>query len=382
MGKARFLTPIFMFIAGTIVAIQLITAVTTNVPSTHLFPETMSTTLGTDISTIMAIALPILVIEYVLFAVPIAVVILLITKVVKSARYEMNIMDIGREFGGTQIIRRAAAPALFSVASAQMFSGIIRDYLFGPNFDPLTLGTEIAPLFNASLSLMGALLFVPIALLLFMPTWVLNDAGVVTHLKTDNLQMRHCPDTQGVGRWIANMLGGYALLAFPITMFVSQFYNPIILPIMSGVQFGQTELIYQTTLALLWTIGLPFFVMAYMLPMVMFNEAMQSRSTVRILKLARRLGAKMVRKEKIQEIKRLSYTYDEGQKGTVELYAAAREQEIVSTQKSIKAKREKQKKGNTKSKGKKKPAPKKKDSSKKSTKKKPKNIPKKKPKKK
>ncbi len=374
MGKARFLLPSFMFTAGTLVALQLINTVTTNVPSTHLFPETMSTTLGTDIATIMAIAIPIIVIEYMLFAVPIAVIILLITKVVKSARYEMNIMDIGREFGGTQIIRRAAAPALFSVASAQMFSGIIRDYLFGIGYTPTS---EIAPLFNASLSLMAALLFVPIALLLFMPTWVLNDAGVVTHLKTDNLEMRHCPDTQGVGRWIANMLGGYALLAFPITMFVSQFYNPIILPIMSGVEFGQTELIYQTTLALLWTIGLPFFVMAYILPFVMFNEAMQSRSTVRILKLARRLGAKMVRKEKIQEIKRLSYAYDEGQKGTVELYAAARDQEIISTQKSIKAKREKQKKGNTKSNVKKsnvkkKSAPKKKGSSKKATKKKPK----------
>ncbi|MHA1666603.1 MAG: hypothetical protein ACTSW7_04460 [Candidatus Thorarchaeota archaeon] len=369
MGKARFLLPLFMFIGGTIVALQLITTVTTNVPSTHLFPETMSTTLGSDIATIMAIAIPIIVIEYMLFAVPVAVVILLITKLVKSARYEMNIMDIGREFGGTQIIRRAAAPALFSVASAQMFSDVIRNYLFPIDYIP---ALEIAPLFNASLSLMGALLFVPIALLLFMPTWVLNDAGVVTHLKTDNLQMRHCPDTQGVGRWIANMLGGYALLAFPITMFVSQFYNPIILPIMSGVQFGQTELIYQTTLALLWTIGLPFFVMAYILPMVMFNEAMQSRSTVRILKLARRLGAKMVRKEKIQEIKRLSYAYDEGQKGTVELYAAAREQEIISTQKSIKAKREKQKKGNTTSNVKKKPASKKKGSSKKPAKKKPK----------
>jgi len=379
MGKARFLLPFFMFIAGTLVAIQLITTVTTNVPSTHLFPETMSTTLGTDIATVMAIAIPILVIEYMLFTVPIAVIILLITKVVKSARYEMNIMDIGREFGGSQIVRRAAAPALFSVASAQMFIEVIRNFLFPIGYIP---STEIAPLFNASLSLMGALLFVPIALLLFMPTWVLNDAGVVTHLKTDNLEMRHCPDTQGVGRWIANMLGGYALLAFPITMFVSQFYNPIILPIMSGVPFGQTELIYQTTLALLWTIGLPFFVMAYILPLVMFNEAMQSRSTIRILKLARRLGAKMVRKEKIQEIKRLSYAYDEGQKGTVELYAAAREQDIISTQKSIKAKREKKKKGSTKSNVKKNPSPKKStkkksaskknDSSKKTTKKKPK----------
>ncbi|MCK5266414.1 MAG: hypothetical protein KAR03_12465, partial [Candidatus Thorarchaeota archaeon] len=73
MGKARFLLPLFMFTAGTLVALQLINTVTTNVPSTNLFPETMSTTLGTDIATIMAIAIPIIVIEYILFAVPIAV---------------------------------------------------------------------------------------------------------------------------------------------------------------------------------------------------------------------------------------------------------------------------------------------------------------------
>ncbi len=368
MGKARFVAPFFMFIFGTLIALQLITTVTTSVGPTQLFNGTeinqvpLSTTLGTDITLIMAIALPILFLEYVLLAVPVAVVILLITKIVKSNRYNMNIMNIGREFGGTQIMRRAAAPALFSVASAQMFSGFIRDALFGPTFDPATLGIEIAPLFNAGLSLMGALLFVPIALLLFMPTWVLNDAGVVTHLKSDNMTMRHCPDTQGVGRWIANMLGGFALLAFPITMFMTQFYTPIIEPVLTGVQLTIPEILYQGTLAMLWTIGLPFFVMAYIIPLVMFNEAMQTRSTVRILRLARRLGAKMVRKEQIQEIKRLGYAYDEEKKGTVELFAAAGNQEIVMTQKTIKSK------SKTKTKGK--SAPKKKATQKKGTKKK------------
>ena len=78
--------------------------------------------------------------------------------------------------------------------------------------------------------------------------------------------------------------------------------------------------------------------MAFILPVIMFNEALQKRSTVRILKLATRLGAKMVHKERIQEIKRLSYAYDEEKSATVELYAAASNKEIVSTQKSIKSK--------------------------------------------
>jgi len=330
-----------MFIGGTMVALNLITLVTTGVPDTWLFPDTLSPELSTDIAYIMAIALPILVIEYLLLAVPIAVVILFITKIVKSTRYEMNIMNIGREFGGVQMVRRAAAPALFSVASAQMFSAFIRNSLFPPLYEPEAM---IEPFFNASLSLMGALLFVPIALAVFMPTWVLNDAGVVTHLKSENLVYRQCPDTQGVGRWIANMLGGYALLAFPITMFFSQFYEPILLPMMQGNTLLPADLIYKLSVALLWTIGLPFFVMAYIMPMVMFNEAMQTRSTVRILRLARRFGAKMVRKEQIQEIKRLSYAYDEDSKATVELFAAAGNQDIVMTQKSIKPKSKTKKK--------------------------------------
>ncbi|MFW9975064.1 MAG: hypothetical protein ACFFDQ_07370, partial [Candidatus Thorarchaeota archaeon] len=308
-------------------------------PSTPLIPDVLSNSLGTDIVTIMVIAFPILFLEYYIFAVPIAVVLLIATKIIKSTRYELNIMNIGRDFGGAQIVRRAAAPALFAVASAELFRAPLRLYLFGPTFNPATeLSPELVPLFPVVVSLMSSLLAVPIALLLFMPTWVLNDAGVVTHLKSDKMNLRQCPDTQGVGRWIANMLGGYALLAFPITMFLNHFYEPLILPWLEGTTFSNEQIIYQISTGTLWTIGLPFFVMTFILPVIIFNEAMQKRSTVRILKLATRLGAKMVRKERIQEIKRLSSVYDEERAATVELYAEAANKEIVSTQKSIKSK--------------------------------------------
>jgi hypothetical protein len=336
MGKARFVLPTFMFVAGTAVAINLIMIITSPVPSTSLFPPTLSQTLGTDIVTIMIIAFPIFMIEYVLFAVPAAVVLLVITRIVKSARYEMNIMNIGRDFNGTQIIRRAAAPALFSVASSQLFRSVIENILFPIDYTP---ETALIPLHEAGLTLMSALLFVPIALILFMPTWILNDAGVVTHLKSDNLELRQTPDTQGVGRWIANMLGGYALLAYPITMFLSQFYDPLILPILQGtIPSDQiTDLvIYQGTLGLLWTIGLPFFVMAYIMPVIMFNEALQTRSTVRILRLAQRLGAKIIKKEQITEIKRPTLKIVEDQSATVDLWAKAQNQEIVTSSKKIK----------------------------------------------
>ncbi len=339
MGAGRFATPVLMFILGMTVIIQLIFTITQGMPSTPIIPDTLSNSLGTDIITIMIIAFPILFLEYYLFAVPIAVVLLIATKIIKSTRYELNIMNIGRDFGGTQIVRRAAAPALFAVASAELFRAPLRLYLFGPNFDPsVDLIPELVPLFPVVVSLMSSLLAVPIALLLFMPTWVLNDAGVVTHLKSDRLNLRQCPDTQGVGRWIANMLGGYALLAFPLTMFLNHFYEPLIFPWLEGTTFSSEQIFYQISTGTIWTIGLPFFVMTFILPVIIFNEAMQKRSTVRILKLATRLGAKMVRKERIQEIKRLSSVYDEEKAATVELYAEAANKEIVTTQKSIKSK--------------------------------------------
>ncbi len=335
MGARRFAGPGLMFVLGMIVTIQMIMTITEGLPSTEWFPPTLSPNLGTDIITIMAIAFPILFLEYYLFAVPIAVVLLVGTKVIKSTRYELNIMNIGRDFGGPQLVRRAAAPALFAVATAQLFREPLQLYLFGP---APVIPPEFQSLFPVVVSIMSALLAAPIALLLFMPTWVLNDAGVVTHLKSDKLDLRQCPDTQGVGRWIANMLGGYALLAFPITMFLNHFYNPLILPALQGTIFTTEQVIFQVTTGTLWTLGLPFFVMAFILPVIMFNEAMQKRSTVRILRLATRLGAKMVKKEEIREIKRLSYAYDEEKSATVELYAAASNKEIVSTQKSIKTK--------------------------------------------
>ncbi|RLI56082.1 MAG: hypothetical protein DRO87_08360 [Candidatus Thorarchaeota archaeon] len=134
---------------------------------------------------------------------------------------------------------------------------------------------EIQPLVPIVISLMSSLVFMPIALLLFAPTWILNDAGVVTHLKSDTLDLRQCPDTQGVGRWIANMLGGYALLAFPITMFIVQFYEPIILPLLQDPLSMTPDMVfYNATVGFLRTFGLPFFVMAFILPVIMLSERM------------------------------------------------------------------------------------------------------------
>jgi hypothetical protein len=257
-------------------------------------------------------------------------------------------MNIASHFGGTQMIRRAALPALFSVAFASLFRDLIEDVLFGSGF---VASPEIEAFYPIVLTLMSALLFMPIALLLFMPTWVLNDAGVVTHLKSDRMDIRQCPDTQGVGRWMSNMLGGYAILAFPITSFINHFYNPLLVPLFEGViDLGipaqANEFMFKAIIGFLWTLGLPFFVMAFIIPVVAFNEAMQSRSTVRILKLARRLGATIVRRERIEEIKRPTTIASAEESANIELWAKATMPASVATSSKKKKDNDKKKKSN------------------------------------
>lgn len=331
-----------MFSIGALVAIQLILMITVEFPNTVVpdfmsIPLGMAPSLGFDLLTVIALAYPILFLEYYLLAVPVALIILLGTKAVKSTRYELNIMNIGKDFHGTQMIRRAAAPALFSVASAQMLRDPLKLYIFGTTDVISLVAVEIQPLVPIVISLMSSLVFMPVALLLFMPTWVLNDAGVVTHLKSDRMDIRQCPDTQGVGRWIANMLGGYALLAFPITMFMAHFYEPIILPLLQDPLALSTEMVfYGATLGLLWTIGLPFFVMAFILPVIMFNEKMQKRSTIKILKWANKLGARIIRKERITEIKRPTMIGNIDTSANVELWAKATTgEEVVMSAKKV-----------------------------------------------
>jgi hypothetical protein len=140
-----------------------------------------------------------------------------------------------------------------------------------------------------SVTLMGALVIMPIALALFIPTWILNDSGIVTYLKEGQMDVRQCPDTEGVGRWYSSMLSGYSLFSFPIAMISAHFVRPFII---EGIE-PIPELLL---ISFLWTIGIPLVVMAFILPVVFLNEAAQRRSVGFIQRFARGLAAKEVEK--------------------------------------------------------------------------------------
>jgi hypothetical protein len=285
MGKVRFVFP-FLFSAGGITAaLYIIYRVTAVVPSFEFFPFIQGS-LFTDIVVVLGIAIPVIVLEYFIIALPLAALFLLGSRMVKSATYNFSIMDIGKDFGGYRMLRRSVAPALFSISSAGLVVGLIEGIIIDTYS---SLPPDQRYLIGLSATLMGALIIMPIALALFIPTWVLNDAGIVTYLKEGQLDVRQCPDTEGVGRWYSSMLGGYSLFAFPIAMVSAHFVRPFII---EGITPEPQLLIISS----LWTIGIPLLVMAFILPVVFLNEAAQRRSVGFIQRFARGLAAKEVEK--------------------------------------------------------------------------------------
>ncbi len=336
-NKGRFFIPILFFIAIGGTAAFIIYYVTSGAISSNImFLSQMNA--ADFVLILLAASIPILILEYSIFAIPLAGVFLIVNRFLKAASYEMNIMNIGRVFHGRHMIRRAAAPALFSVASSDMLRGIIENAVY------VSAPTGYEFLHDATLSLMAALLFMPLALLIFMPTWVLNDSGIVTHLKENKLEIRQCPDTQGVGRWVSSIFGGYALIAFPITMINTHLYEPYIA---EGVSLTIRQLLNASLLIL----GLPLFVMAFIMPVILFNERSQHRVRTKMAALATRLGATIIKKEKIEKVTRITSEGILTEEGGKEIISTAKtirasktEREVVSSRKAISKKKDGKKK--------------------------------------
>jgi hypothetical protein len=286
MGKARFAFPLLFSAGGVAFALYVMYQVTQIVPSFEFVPF-IAGSLYTDIIIILGIAIPVIALEYFIIAIPLAALFLLGSRMIKSTTYNFSIMDIGSDFGGYRMIRRSVAPALFSASSSGLIVGLIEGLIIDA-YPPLLPDAEKLVI-SLIATLMGALIIMPIALALFMPTWILNDAGIVTHLKEGQLNVRQCPDTEGVGRWYSSMLGGYSILAFPIAMASAHFIIPFVI---NNVQPTPDRLIISS----LWTIGIPLLVMAFIIPVVLLNEAAQRRSVGFIQRFARGLAASEVQK--------------------------------------------------------------------------------------
>ncbi len=287
-GKLRFVVPVILSAMGIgltlLMANTLAGSIVRVYPEADLVPAITRETLAGDVRTVLVAVFPVIFIEYLILALPLAAIFMALHKVFKASAYDHSVMKLGDRFGADRILRRAAVPALFAISTGQMSIYLLGDYFLVP---PASLAGDVGLSITPLLAIVSAAIALPISLAFFMPTWLLNDSGIVFHLKEGQLKVRRCPDTEGVGRWFSNFLGGFSVIALPLSSIVHFFVQPYFV---EGRIFTPLNVIT----SLFWTMGLPLLMMAFVVPIVILNEMMLGFTTPRVQNIARHLGAKDV----------------------------------------------------------------------------------------
>jgi len=287
-GKLRFIVPAILAATGIYLTLLLANTLAGYIirtyPEADLIRAIAHESMAGDVWTILVAIVPVIFIEYVVLALPLTAVFMALNKVLKASAYEQNIMKLGDRFGVDRILRRAAVPALFAISSGQLSIYLLGDYFLVP---PTGLANEVGSFITPLFAIVSAAIALPVSLAFFMPTWLLNDSGIVLHLKEKHLKVRRCPDTEGVGRWYSNFLGGFSVIALPLSSIVHFFIQPYLVE-------GRILTPLNVITSLFWTMGLPILMMAFVVPVVILNELMLGFTTPRIQSIARHLGAKDV----------------------------------------------------------------------------------------
>ncbi len=292
-NKLRFVFPLLFSIGGigyTVYSLHLLTSAMPPFDWIYFIPGY----LYNDVLFVMSVSLPFLSVEYFLIGIPFAAIYILGARIGKIGTHDLVVMKIGSKFGSMKLVKRSVAPALFAVSSSGYIIGLLEDYIFGT---PPSIPPAVHFLYPLLLTLMGALILMPVALGLFMPTWFLNDAGIVTTLQREELEARKCPETKGVGDWYSDIIGGYSLLSFPLAMFHAHFLKPYIL---NPDPIPLTP--FNIFISMLWTVGIPMLIMAFIIPVVIFHEFMRKRTIKTIQRIAYRLGAYHAELPKIKRV--------------------------------------------------------------------------------
>ncbi|MHA1770546.1 MAG: hypothetical protein ACTSYL_03230 [Candidatus Thorarchaeota archaeon] len=290
MGKSRFILPLVFCIAGIVLTYYLTMYLTDAIHGVLQTYDPMPLLPGaapSDALLLLRIIIPLTLIIFLIFSIPVAFVYLIGNRFAKIGAYHLGIIKTGREFTTKKILYRAVSPALFALAFGQTVLSLIPDFIIR---EPISIPQVILPLFAPFYTILGSLVVLNVALFLYAPTWLLNDTGIVYNLKPSELKIRRCPDTMGVGRWISNFLGGFSLLGYPISAFFTHFYRPFVI---QGIEITNLSI----TTSIFWTIGLPLLMMAFVMPSVLLNEMLLNRLSPIIRKVAKTLGAKDVQLE-------------------------------------------------------------------------------------
>ncbi|MHA1949083.1 MAG: hypothetical protein ACXAAO_09550 [Candidatus Thorarchaeota archaeon] len=296
-GNRRFIVPALFSIVGILSAFwlsqTLARIVNELIPAYDLVAGVEGST-GFDVNFILLILFPILLIEFIIFTLPFAFFMLVGAKIFRLATYNIDMMSIGKGFDWVRILKRSVIPALFALSLGEIIISLLRGVIFGI---PEATGdtTNIARNLHPLLTFLGGLIALVVSMAVFAPTWLLNDSGIVAYVKPDHLEQRRCPDTVGVGRWYSNLVGGFGIFAFPITMFNRYFFQKFVV---WGVPFDFTEVFS----SLIWIVGLPIMTMAFIIPMIIINEFSINWTSGIMRRIARKFGASEVQLEQVSKI--------------------------------------------------------------------------------
>jgi hypothetical protein len=206
----RFIIPVIFSVAGMIITFWITQFLATEIlvfrPAYDLVAA-VDGSLSFDINFLLVILIPIFVLEFLILTVPFAFLMLLIVKIFRVTTYNIDVMKIGHGFDWLRMMKRSVVPALFALSLGELVISLLHGVIFW--IPPMTEGEAraITPSLHPLLTMFGALIALTVSIALFAPTWLLNDSGIVTHVKPKHLEFRRCPDTEGVGRWYSNLIG-------------------------------------------------------------------------------------------------------------------------------------------------------------------------------
>ena len=290
--KNRFYIPIIFSIIGILATFLITQNISMNiadaVPVSSDFARFIEGPIQVDVRTLLYVFLPVYLVVFIILTIPIALLMILFNRISRSATYDLGIFSTGEGFSTIRLLRRALVPSLFALSSAEIFLNLIPDWVFYTPAAGEVPADVFRNLYDPLQTILGALLALAVGVAIFAPTWLLNDSGIVTQVKPNHMATRRCPDTEGIGRWFSNLVGGFAILAYPITVFYRYFYlRYIVYPTPLTIQNVMTSLF--------WIVGIPFLIMSFILPFVIMNEFGLSWTIPRIQRFARKLGAKDVK---------------------------------------------------------------------------------------
>lgn len=187
-------------------------------------------------------------------------------------------------------LRRGILPALFAIHIGLFLAQItvVQQAVLNPDFF----------LFEHELTLLGltwgytALIASFVTILVVVPTWFLDDSGlVVANINLEAMKLSESdelPNITGVGHWLARLLKGYAGIAVLITYFmlVSQ---AIILGWTAVITFGPQELPFFISTIITLPLG-PVYQVLLTLPLLMVLDVISERRRRYVLRFAERKG--------------------------------------------------------------------------------------------